>query len=253
MTEHRFHTPLPLELEVGIPAADVEVETVDGEESVIVVDGDDRLVEQTEVQLDGNRLVVSFRGKKPFGITIAIGDFSFGTRHLTVRASVPHGASAALSTASGDLTLRGRLGELEVKTASGDLRLHGEVERDAAIKTVSGDVRIDRVGGNLKAQSVSGDLAVGWVGGSAETKSVSGDVRVDSLHQGEATFTSISGDVEIGIAPGTFLDVDAGSVSGDLSSEVPLASVPGEGGDGPTVVLRGRTVSGDVKVFRAVS
>jgi hypothetical protein len=254
MAEHRFHTPLPLELQVGIPAGDVDVQTVDGEESVVVVDGDEKLVEQTDVHLDGGKLVVSFRGKKPFGITIAIGDFAFGTRHLNVRATVPHGASASFSSASADVTVTGRIGELEVKSASGDLRVHGEVEHDAAIKTVSGDVRIDRVGGDLKAQAVSGDIEVGWVGGSVESKSVSGDMHVDSLRQGNASFTSVSGDVAIGIAPGTFLDVDANSVSGDLSSEVPLATVPGEGdGEGPTVVLRGRTVSGDVKVFRATA
>ena len=251
MSEHRFHTPLPLELQVAIPAGDIDVQTVDGEESVIVVDGDEKLVEQTDVRLDGNTLVVAFRGKKPFGITIAIGDFSIGGRRLRVRASVPHGAAVAFATASGDLKADGRFGSLEAKTASGDVRVRGEIEREATIKTVSGDVRLDRVGGDVKAQTVSGDVTVGWAGGSVETKSVSGDVHFDSVRQGNASFTSVSGDVAIGIAPGSFLDVDAGSVSGDLTSEVPLASSPGEDGDGPTVVLRGKTVSGDVKVFRA--
>ncbi|HKI91104.1 MAG TPA: DUF4097 family beta strand repeat-containing protein [Gaiellaceae bacterium] len=251
MAEHRFHTPGPIVLQVGIPTGDVTVETVDGDEAIVVVDGDDRLVEQTEVALEGDRLVVSFRGRKPFGI--AIGDFSIGGRRVRVRASVPHESTVRFATASGDLNVDGRLGALEVKTASGDVRVRGEIAREATVKTVSGDVRLDRVGGNVKAQTVSGDLTVGWVGGAVATRSVSGDVRFESVREGNASFTSVSGDVEIGIAAGSFVDVDAGSVSGDLSSEVPLASLPGDDGvdDGPTVVLRGKTVSGDVKVFRA--
>jgi hypothetical protein len=252
MPERRFHTPLPLTLDVRIPSGGIAIETVDGDESVIVVEGDEKLVEQTVVELDGDRLVVSFRGKRPFGITVAIGDFSFGGRRLQLRATVPHGANAVLATASADVRAEGRFGALEVKTASGDVRLHGEIERDAVVKTVSGDTRLDRVGGDVKVQTVSGDVTVGDAGGSVETKSVSGDIRFETLHHGQATFTSVSGDVELGIAQGSFLDVDAGSVSGDLSSEVPLADGPGEAhGDAPTVVLRGRTVSGDVKVFRA--
>lgn len=252
MVERRFHTPLPLSLEVSIPAGDVSVQTVDGEESVVVVEGDERLVEQTEVELDGDRLRVSLRGKRPFGFTIAIGDFAIGNRRLSVRASVPHAAAASFATASADVKVDGRLRAIDAKTASGDLRVRGEIEADAVVKTVSGDARIDRIGGDLRAQTVSGDVSAGWVGGSVDTKTVSGDISVDSVQAGDAVFTSVSGDVQIGIAPGSFLDVDAGSVSGDLSSEVPLASDPGEGGgDGPTVVLRGKTVSGDVRVFRA--
>jgi Toastrack DUF4097 len=250
-TEHRFHTPDGVELDVNIPAGAIDVETVDGGESVVVLEGDERLIEQTKVELHGRRLSVAYRGRKPLGIMISIGDFSFGNGRLRVRVSVPHGAEASLTTASADMNLAGRLALLATKSASGDLTHRGEVESDAVVKTVSGDVRLERVGGSLRCQSVSGDVDVAWVGGEVETKTVSGDLRLGSVRAGEASFTSVSGDVEIGIAAGSFLDVDAGSVSGDLSSEVPLSSVSDGDDGGPTVVLRGKTVSGDVKVFRA--
>jgi len=253
MAEHRFHTPLPVELQVSIPAGDIDVQTVDGEESTIVVEGDEKLVAETEVELVGEKLIVAYRGKKSFGISISIGEFSIlGGEKLRVRALVPHTATVLLTSASADMDITGRLRGLETKTASGDLRQRGEVDGNAVIKTVSGDVDLERVTGGVKVQSVSGDLKLGWAGGSVETKSVSGDMRVESVREGNATFTSVSGDVSVGIAAGSFLDVDANSVSGDLSSEVPLGSeAENGGGDGPTVTLRGKTVSGDVKVFRA--
>jgi Toastrack DUF4097 len=250
MTEHRFHTPDGLRLDVNIPFGKVNVESHDGDESVVVVEGSDRLVEQTHVELKGDRLVVSLEGKKVLGISGWFADLSFGGSRLVVDVSVPHGSDAVVSTASGDIRTRGRLGSLEVRTASGDLTVEGEVEGDTVVRTVSGDVRIARVGGSLRCQTVSGDLDVGSVDGSVDMKSVSGDLRCQRVLSGDATFTSVSGDVRVGIAAGSFLDVDAGSVSGDLSSEVELASVRSDMGTGPTVVLRGKTISGDVRVFR---
>ena len=156
-------------------------------------------------------------------------------------------------SASADMTVDGRLAALEIKTVSGDMRANGEIEGNATVKTVSGDLRVAAIGGDLRVQSVSGDVTARSVGGSVEAKSVSGDVRVESVREGNATATSISGDIEIGVAAGSNVDVDANSVSGELSSEVPLASDPAAGGvgDGPTVVVRGKTVSGDFRVFRA--
>jgi hypothetical protein len=252
MLQETFHTPLPLELEVGIPSGDIEVETAEGEESNITVDGDDRLLEEVEIRHDGDRLVVAFRGKAKFGFSLSPLSLVFGSE-LRVRARVPHGAGVKVKTASADTRLDGHFGQVGVNSVSGDLRMRGEIAGNASIKTVSGDADLDRVDGDMSAQTVSGDLRIGPVAGSADTKTVSGDIRFQSVTAGDVRFTSVSGDVEIGIAHGSAVDVNAGSTSGDLSSEVPLASepLPGEGDPAPTVVLRGRTVSGDVKVFRA--
>jgi Putative adhesin len=252
MADHRFNTPEPVELAISIPAGDIEVETVDGEETTVVVEGHEKLVAETIVQQNGERISVELRRKLGFGITLSVGDFSIGGPQLIVKARVPHGSRPVLNTASADMELRGRFASLMSKSASGDLKVEGEIEGDANVKTVSGDVRLPRVGGELVLQSVSGDLTVTSVAGSSRVKSVSGDVRIDSTHEGEVTVQSVSGDISLGVAPGTNVDVDAGSVSGDLSSEVALGSDIGQGiGDGPTLVVRGKTVSGDFKLFRA--
>jgi DUF4097 and DUF4098 domain-containing protein YvlB len=252
MLERTFHTPLPLELEVGIPSGDIEVETTEGEESNITVDGDDRLLEEVEIRQDGNRVVVAYRGKGKLGFSLSPFTLVFGSE-LRVRATVPHNAGLKVKTASADTHLDGRFGALGVNSVSGDVRLRGEAGGGANLKTVSGDADLDRVEGDLSAHTVSGDLRIGPIAGSSDVKTVSGDIRLRAVAAGDVRFTSVSGDIEIGIAEGSAVDVDAGSTSGDLSSEVPLASepVPGDGEAAPTVVLRGRTVSGDVKVFRA--
>lgn len=252
MPEHRFDTPEPVELKVTIPAGEISVQTVDGDETLITVEGTPKLVEQTLVEQRGNTIVVDFHGKHA-GISIAIGNLSFGGGRLDVRASVPHSSSARLNSASADVAVDGTLASLEIKNVSGDVRASGEIEGNATVKTVSGDLRLAKVGGDLRVQSVSGDVTAQSVGGSVEAKSVSGDVRVESVRDGSATATSISGDIEIGVASGSNVDVDANSVSGELSSEVALASDPAAGGvgAGPTVVVRGKTVSGDFRVFRA--
>jgi DUF4097 and DUF4098 domain-containing protein YvlB len=253
MLEQNFHTPLPLELEVAIPAGSVEVETSDSEESSIVVDGDEQLLENVEIRHEENRLVVAMRGKSKFGFVVTFGSRVFGNAGLRVHAQVPNGAGVKIKTTSADTHIEGHVRTLDVNTTSGDTRVRADVAENAAVKTVSGDVELGPVGGNLTVQTVSGDLRADRIGGSVDTKSVSGDIRLGSLTAGDARFASVSGDVEIGIASGSLVDVDAGSTSGDLGSDVPLASQPPQGGEDPepTVVVRGRTVSGDVRIFRA--
>ena len=222
MLEQTFHTPLPLELEVGIPSGDIEVETAEGEESNITVDGDERLLEEVEIRQDGNRLVVAYRGKGEVRL------LALPALARVRRASCACGPASRTARTSRSRPPRrtrgstGSFGPVGVNSVSGDLRVRGEIAGNASIKTVSGDADLERVDGDMSAQTVSGDLRIGPVAGSADTKTVSGDIRFQSVTAGDVRFTSVSGDVEIGIAHGSAVDVDAGSTSGDLSSEVPL-------------------------------
>lgn len=244
MTEQRFATPQPVQLQVKLPAADVDVATVDGGESTVTLEGPQKLIDATKVELVGDRLVVEHQRKAFSGL------FGRFDGSLDVRVRVPHHTRVEIITASGDARLDGTFDGLEATSASGDVRVTGKLDGSATAKTVSGNLRLPRVAGDVTVRTVSGDLAADWVGGSVSAKSVSGNVRVDSLREGTVTVQSVSGDVQLGIASGTSIDVNAASASGELSSEVPLSNTPGDG-TGPSLVLRGNTVSGDFRVFRA--
>jgi hypothetical protein len=244
MAEQRFATPQPVRLEIRVPAAEVDVATVDGTESTVTLEGSQKLVDAIKVELVGDRLLIGPQRKTLTGF------FGRLDGSLQVRARVPHHTRVELVTAAGAATLDGTFAGLETKSASGALRVTGQLDGNASAKTVSGSVRLPRVAGDLSVQTVSGNVAAESVDGDVSVKSVSGDVHIDSLREGKVTVQSVSGYVKLGIAPGTSIDVDAGSASGKVSSEVALSDAPGDH-PGPTLVVRGNTVSGDFRLFRA--
>jgi hypothetical protein len=244
MTEQHFSTPRPVELAVRVACGDIDVQTVEGDQSTVRLDGSPKALDSLRVELVGDRLIIEQRKRA------VLGWFERWDEGLRIEAEVPHRSRVSVSTASADTRLDGNFAGLDIKSASGEVSVTEELDGDAVIKTVSGDARLGRVTGDLTGQSVSGDITARSVEGSVTVSSVSGDLRIGSVCQGRVSVQSVSGDVELGVAPGTSVDLDAASASGDLSSEVPLSGAP-SGEPGPTVVIRGNTVSGDFRVLRA--
>jgi DUF4097 and DUF4098 domain-containing protein YvlB len=112
--------------------------------------------------------------------------------------SVPTSAMVAVKSISGDVTVGSVKGEVRLETISGDVSLTATPNVSLA-KTVSGDVIAKDIGGptTLTLSTISGTvIATGLNVRELECGSVSGDVRVSGSQVERALAKSVSGNIE---------------------------------------------------------
>ncbi len=159
--------------------------------------------------------------------------------------AVPAGATVAVKSISGDLTIANVRGEVRAEAISGNVNITN-TPNVALAKTVSGDVVARDIGtqtalvlgtvsGNvigsglkvrtLDAGTVSGDVRLsGSQIERLEAKSLSGNIEFDAplTKNGRYEFTSHSGDVRIILSGNTGFELDADTFSGNVRSDVPI-------------------------------
>lgn len=260
MDPKTFTTPGPLSLDVRIPVGTIEVRATDTTETHVDLTGErdpeEVVVELTRRPLGGHRLLVAYKPRKTFGwfggledlrcrIEVPVGteiEGESGSADLTVLGDV---GSLVFRSGSGDLSFGNVRGEAAVKIASGDVE-GGMVDGDLTVHSASGDVRVAGVGGTATIRTASGDSEIGRAGGSVQATTASGDVEIAQAETGRLNLKTVSGDVTVGVAPGTRVWLDLASTSGDAISEL-----DGSGGEGASLEIHAASVSGDILVRRA--
>lgn len=265
---YEFPTDSPVEVDLRVAAGRCDVSAEDGLETITVVvepmapanERSGQAADETTVELNGTQLLIKTPDTSGMG-------WLFGRRtpRLHITARIPAESRLDSKQASADLTCTGRLSALNVGSASGNVHVE-HVTGDASIDTASGDVRLGRVEGGVKANCASGDLHVDHVGdglsntgasgdttvgtclGEVKVHSASGDLHIGSACSGTVKATTASGDVTVGVPAGTGVWLDLNTASGTTTSDLAVGGeTPMSGHD---LELRASSASGDIEVHR---
>ena len=182
-----------------------------------------------------NRAEVRVRGRSdrlPFRFERSDGPNGGSVRVYTARARgrsagdqqldvvVPVGTRVTANSVSGDVRVHGVHGELEAETVSGDVDV-ADGTRRVSINSVSGNVRGQALDGDLRAHSVSGDVRIAGARGQADVNSVSGSVDLRGASFGRLRAQTVSGDITYDGALARDGRYDLGTQSGSVRLVMP--------------------------------
>ena len=164
-----------------------------------------------------------------------------------------------VQTGSGDVKMDNLTGEIRLQTGSGNIRGHGI---SGAIRggAGSGDIEIEETGrGDVDFHTGSGNINVRGVQGAFRGEAGSGDITVEGTQSGSWEMRTGSGNVHIRMPGNASFDADISTSSGTIEVNSPLEmTVQGRvqetrkqihgkvRGGGP--LLSVRTGSGDIRV-----
>ena len=164
-----------------------------------------------------------------------------------------------VQTGSGDVKLRSLKGEIRLQTGSGDVRAH-EISGSVRGGTGSGDVEIEEAGpGDIDLHTGSGGVSARGIQGSFHGETGSGDVNAEGTQSGTWEIRTGSGGVRVKLPSNSAFDADISTSSGTVDVDSPIEmTVQGRVGDshksirgkvhGGGPLLRVRTGSGDIHI-----
>lgn len=211
------------------------------------------------------------------GNSIRIDYVNLNNISIDYEITVPENTAIRSHTGSGDQTVEGLKGNVDLESGSGDLRLARlagdlhfqtgsgnirgrELSGPARIKAGSGDIEIEEVGeGDIEIRTGSGNITANGINGGFRAEAGSGDIHGKGVPKNMWSIRTGSGNVTLNVPADAAFDVDVSSNSGSVTLGHPVSttvqgriqesrkSVVGKvRGGGPMISVH--TGSGDVRV-----
>jgi hypothetical protein len=167
--------------------------------------------------------------------------------------------SVDVETGSGDVKLSNLTGEIKLHTGSGDVRAR-EISGSVRAGTGSGNVEIEETGkGDIELHTGSGNITARGIQGAFRGEAGSGDVTAEGTQSGNWDIHTGSGNVHVRLPANAAFDADINTSSGTVEVNSPLEmtvqgrvqesrkSIHGKvRGGGPLLAVR--TGSGDIQI-----
>jgi DUF4097 and DUF4098 domain-containing protein YvlB len=197
------------------------------------------------------------------GSTIRIGHFDNRDRERGISISyevlVPAQTKLRSESGSGDETIDGIAGPVDVTSGSGDLRV-SNIGGETHARTGSGSVELNSIRGPARAISGSGSIRALGIAGGLNASSGSGEVKLEQTAAGDVEISTGSGDVEVKGAKGA-VSVTTGSgeinaqgvPSGDWKLRTGSGGVTVEFPENAAFEIYARTSSGNIETKHEIS
>jgi DUF4097 and DUF4098 domain-containing protein YvlB len=133
---------------------------------------------------------------------------------------MPSTAGLEVETVSADITVDGVAGDLTLESVSGRIEISGDA-RSIEAASVSGDVRVASTSNRAQLESVSGDIIVRHAAGRLEADVVSGNIEIEGGVLDGFSGETVSGSIHCAALPSERGRFTIESMSGRVEMVVP--------------------------------
>jgi len=172
----------------------------------------------------------------------------FGGPRVRVRAWIPREFSVDIRSNSGPVRIQDIGGRVRIRTRDAGVEVRG-VSGPVKLRVVNGSVEIEEVTGDLQVSSSDGPIQIAWITGDVEARTTVGPIEMHHV-DGEVTAKTLDGSIELAQVRGPIIArTERGSVRAGFSGK-PAGSLETERGSIDVVIPTDSAADLDARATR---